>query len=335
MKNNILNETFQKHLSLLQEKLKITSPTKKEPFLSGFDKDVGHLSKERQSIARNKLLDLYNKPLSSFVPGLKTLINDDDVKLFLKYAKVDGDLNDDNINVSSKQLINVNSLTATQSEVFLDKSIKWPMQNDPTQIKNFILTGIPPESMSPIVISGEYIIDGHHRWSQVYCWNKDAKVPSINIAFNKHEENEPEKLLKKIHIGIASSTGQVPLEDKGGTYNLFDVDPNKLTSYLVSALSYFPKAYEVFKDPQVIEKMKSTINESKIDKKQSQMTFLNKDDQSNLNSIIVPYIYANVLSLQKKKGIFPRSVMPQTEKLEKLDKLISYLKSGDINFDIH
>ena len=61
--SKLLNETFQKHLKLLQVKLNITNPTKKEPFLVGFDKNIGHLSKERQSIARNKLLNLYNEPL--------------------------------------------------------------------------------------------------------------------------------------------------------------------------------------------------------------------------------------------------------------------------------
>lgn len=336
MKKDILNETFQKHLALLQEKMGITKPTKKEPFLGGFDSEVGHLPKERQQIARRKLSELYSKPLAQFVPELKSLIKDHDVQLFLKYAKVDGDLNDDNINVSGKTYVDVNTLKATQNEVFLNTSIKWPMENDPTQIKNFILTGIPPEKMNPIVTSGNYIIDGHHRWSQVYCWNKNAKIPSVNITFNKHEENEPEKLLKKIHLGIASLTGKVPLEDKGGLYNLFTIDPLKLTKYLVTTLSYYPKAWAVFNDPQVIEKMKSTINERKEDDKQVQMNFLDTKNQSLLNSVVVPYIYSNIKSLREgdKIGIFPRNIMPQTEKLNKLEQLIKYMKSGDINFDI-
>ena len=338
-----LNETFQKHLRLLQEKLNITNPTKKEPFLGGFDKSVGHLSKERQEVARLKLSELYNKPLQSFVPELKSLINDKDIQLFLKYAKVDDNLNDDNINISAKTVVDVKTLTATQSEVFLNSSIKWPMQYDTNQIKNFILTGIPPETMKPIIVSGEYIIDGHHRWSQVFCWNKDAKLPVHNVTFNKHEENEPEKLLKKIHLGIASLTNKVPLEDKGGTYNLFTIDPHKLTTYLVSAFSNYPKAWKVFNDPQVIDKMKSTMVVNKKDKNsdlyskfatQTQMDFLDAKNQSVLNSIVVPYLYSNIKLLQTRKGIYPRSVMPQTEKLNSLSEFINYMKSGDINFDV-
>ena len=51
-----------------------------------------------------------------------------------------------------------------------------------------------------VTYNGKYVIDGHHRWSQVYAANPDAKVPTIDIRGNL----KPSEMLKVVHAAIAA-----------------------------------------------------------------------------------------------------------------------------------
>ena len=242
MEKNIFNETFQKHLRLLSEK--ISSDQKDE--IEKFDKKLSY-----------KLSKIYEKDLPTFVQSFKILVKDPKVQKFLMSAKEDGDLTDDKIEISGPYYLPVKSLNATQNEVFLDKSIKWPMQNDATQIHSWILNGYVDSMPAIITSANKYIIDGHHRWSQAYCFNKNAKIKVFNINF---DSNNVEDILKKIHIGIAASVKNVPLEDKGGESNLFKIQEAELNNWLLKNLPSNPNTLLMFKKQEVLDKMKSVLN---------------------------------------------------------------------------
>lgn len=57
----------------------------------------------------------------------------------------------------------------------------------------------------PIIIyNGEYVLDGHHRWSQVYAANPNATIPALNITGNLSAD----QILKVVHTAIAADAGQ-------------------------------------------------------------------------------------------------------------------------------
>jgi hypothetical protein len=330
MKNNILNETFQKHLKLLQEKLNITNPTKKEPFLNESDEDVTRLSTSDMKTISITLKSLYDSDLPEFVSGLKSIISDPKVQQFLKSAKHDGNLNDDNISIDeTPHLVKVNTLQPSQDEVFLGNSIEWPMEKNPSQIRNFILYG-KQEGFGPIVTSGEYVIDGHHRWSQVFCWNKDAEIPTYNIKFNGNEKI-PTDIIKKTFLGIASIYGKVDLSDKGGDLNLFVITKDQLEQWLTNKFTLYPDAWKIFCENDVMAKIKP--KEAQQIQFSNISTFGEGDSSSYLNKVVVPYLYSNISALVGRgEGLYSRKIMPQTGDITKFTKDI---KAGNINFDIN
>ena len=138
--SKLLNETFQKHLGLFLNKFYKDNPTKKLSFLNESDEDVTQLAPADKKTISIKLKNLYDSDLSAFVLGLKAIISDPKVQIFLKSAKHDGNLTDDNILIDeTPKLVKVNTLQSSQDEVFLDNSIEWPMKKNPSQIRNFIL----------------------------------------------------------------------------------------------------------------------------------------------------------------------------------------------------
>jgi hypothetical protein len=330
--SKLLNETFQKHLGLFLNKFYKDNPTKKLSFLNESDEDVTQLAPADMKAISIKLKNLYDSPLPDFVGGLKSIISDPKVQIFLKSAKHDGNLTDDNISISADAKgVKVNTLKPTQNEVFLDKSIEYPMKKDPDQIRNFILAG-KQEGMPAIVTSGGYVIDGHHRWSQVFCWNKDAFIPTYNITFNANEPDIPTDLLKKTFLGIAAIDGVINLSDKGGELNLFNIQEDALGNWLTGRFTTYPGAWAIFCENEVMAKIKP--------KEAQQIQFLNinkfreGDSLSYLNKVVVPYLYSNIETLRNNgKGIYSRKIMPQTG--GDIAKFATDLKAGNINFDIN
>jgi len=322
MNSNILNETFDKHLRLLKSKLN----EEENPTLSQNITQPDNIDTE----TKVKLSALMNKKFDEgFVNKLKELISDEKVRQFLNAAKIDGNLKDDKITVTGDPngtAVKVDGLSATQSEVFLDKSIGFPIEKGLSdQIKHFILQGSAPSGFPPIVISGKYVIDGHHRWSQVFCWNYESTIPAVSIEFEG--QSNPDELLKKIHLTIAAQRGSVPLEDKGGTLNLFTLNQTQLFEWLNEKLTAFPKIIdEVFKDSAVKRKMMDRIKSQNVD---------DSNNTKYIETLITPYIFTNIQAIKEKKGNHPRKIMPQTEKDTSLPAYFGKLKTGDINVDVN
>jgi len=328
--SKLLNETFQKHLGLFLNKFYKDNPTKKLSFLNESDEDVTQLAPADMKTISIKLKNLYDSDLSAFVLGLKAIISDPKVQIFLKSAKHDGNLTDDNILIDeTPKLVKVNTLQSSQDEVFLDNSIEWPMKKNPSQIRNFILAG-KQEGMPAIVTSGGYVIDGHHRWSQVFCWNKDAEIPAYNIEFNGNEKI-PTDLIKKTFLGIASIYGKVDLADKGGDLNLFKITEEQLEEWLTGRFTTYQDAWAIFCENEVMAKIKP--KEAQQIQFSNISTFGEGDSLSYLNKVVVPYLYSNISALVNNgNGLYSRKIMPQVGDITQFTKDV---KAGNINFDIN
>jgi hypothetical protein len=201
--------------------------------------------------------------------------------------------------LSSKKKVNsrfldapVANLIPTQNEIDVDKSLKWSLKS-PESARDFLFCKTPIKINGLTIVSsanGKFVIDGHHRWSQVYSLNPNCKMSSVDLTDIK----DPINALKSTQLGIAAGTDKngkeidkIPVSIVEGR-NLLKISEADLKAYVVQNLA--DNVLAVFKE----------FNAS-IDTKEK----------------VADYIWQNVSRMQKNNQPVPgapgRSVMPQTD----------------------
>lgn len=120
-----------------------------------------------------------------------------------------------------KVALPTDKLIPTQSEIAMANSLDRNLQD----AKNVeALFGNPVTVGLPIVVfNKKYIIDGHHRWSQLACFNPKASI----VAFNFDVPGESGDagaldVLRDFQTGIALLYDKQPPQGKAGGINLLD-----------------------------------------------------------------------------------------------------------------
>ena len=254
--------------------------------------------------ALNKLKDIINLKYEDFVKELGDMANDDKIVAAIRAGKRDGKISDERI-AFTKISIPVKKLHPTQNEIDVDKSLKIQLKDQyPGQIEN-ILEGKDVVLKAPIItLNGKYIIDGHHRWSQVYAMNDDATMTALDMKVDE----DPLTVLKAVQMAIVAKLKDLPVSNVEG-HNLLEIEETKLKTYVGSNVS-----------DAAIDKLHKA-------KKIEQRT---KEDVEN-------YIWDNVSQMQKTsqpiKDAPDRNVMPQTDDAEDTaGNWSDLLKAGVINF---
>ena len=251
------------------------------------------VSEADESQFQSKLQQILKQNYSGFVSALGKFAADPKFRQFIK----DTDENKSEINLVS---IPVTKLIPTQNEIDVDKSLAFPLTKP--QAAAYALKGGSVKVASPIIVfNGKYIIDGHHRWSQLYAVNKDAKIVAYN--FTNPDIKNPLDALKATQIAIlGAGATKIPKATVEGK-NLLRMDEATLKDYVVKTAT----------DPvvEVFNKMRQT------DSKES----------------IANYIWSNVESMQQTSqpvsGAPGRGIMPQADAVPGgLTKTISTLKQG-------
>lgn len=133
-----------------------------------------------------------------------------------------GDLGDIKLKFQ-KKYIHVKRLTPTQSEIDLKSSVLFALCN-PEYIRNIfkpvVKLGIPI-----VTYNGVFIVDGHHRWSQAYIFNRNCKMNAINFD----GEDSPIVMFRAIQ-GVIAAWKSEHGEDKNDIasslatpgFNIFD-----------------------------------------------------------------------------------------------------------------
>ena len=185
----------------------------------------------------------------------------------------------------------VGDLEPTQNEIDIDKSLKFPLTNaDSARI--CLKGGVIAVAGKRIVTGGggKFIIDGHHRWSQVCALNPEAKIAAIDLSDIKN----PIKALKATQLGIAADLGKVPTAKVKGS-NLLKIGKDALVAYVVKTV--IPKVLEEFK----------------------------KAGKANDTNSVAEYVWKNVEQMQQKNQPVPgapeRGIMPQTDDASKWQDL--------------
>jgi len=237
-----------------------------------------------------KMADL---PIEQFVSQFKNVASDSKVKAILRAGLKDGKPDDEKNSFNLKTL-SVDRLHPTQNEIGFNQSLLAILK----QYKSFpnvdkggsldkILQGDAVQIGEPIVtLNSEFIIDGHHRWSQTYVANPDATMKCIDL---KMPDMKPEDVLKVMHMAIASIVGSLPLAEAKGT-NLLTANETEVKEFIIENLE--DKALALYKEHK----------------------------QLNTKEEVADYIWKNVKQMQThnepSSDAPSRNYMPQTDDAE-------------------
>ena len=132
----------------------------------------------------------------------------------------------------NKKNIYVQQLNPTQAEIDLKNSVLYPLCH-PECIPNFFKPAV--ELSIPLVtFNDNFVIDGHHRWSQGLCFNPSCKMVCVNF---KGALSAPQ-MLKATQGAIAAymsekgNNNDIPsaIVDKG--FNIFDNNRADIENFL-------------------------------------------------------------------------------------------------------
>lgn len=185
----------------------------------------------------------------------------------------------------------VGDLKPTQNEIDVDKSLKFPLTNA-ASAELCLKGGTIAVAGKKIITAGggKYIVDGHHRWSQVCALNPEAKIAAVDLSDIK----DPFKALKATQLGIAADLGTVPSVEVKGE-NLLKIGKDALIVYVQKVAT--PEVLEVFKK------------------------YKKGDDAKAVGE----FIWTNVEKMQKDNQPVPgapkRDIMPQTDDAANWKKL--------------
>ena len=197
-----------------------------------FQKLAGILKEDE---TQDKLDDLSaafeSDSVEAYVSLLKQYQTDPKVVAVLKSGVTDGKPNDEKFKVSEGNL-SVKNLRPTQNEIGAEESLKNILTDQYGSLDGF-LKGSAKFSEPIITYNGEFILDGHHRWSQVYAANPEAVIPAINVI----GKFDPKDILKIIHTAIAVDAGAtktISANLKAG--NLLEFNSDKVKTYVAEEL---------------------------------------------------------------------------------------------------
>ncbi len=241
------------------------------------DEDFGDLGDTTEE-AFDTLVDELNKlSLPGLVSELNDITNDPKLYALLSLGFGGGELADVKMNVSS-QSISVAKLVPTQREIGLDNSLSYPLSGDCGTYFNSPVTIVAPI----ITYNGNFVIDGHHRWSQLYMVNPTATISAIDFSY---DDMSPLRMLRNLQGAIAVSEGTVPSQ-VCDLANVFQMSESDIRSYVEQNIS-----------DQCSQSLMELVG-------------LDSEDE------VIEYIVGNAMTLQRENipyGDAPaRDFMPQT-----------------------
>jgi len=165
----------------------------------------------REDATDDKLSDLSDKfdngSIEDYVSDLQKYLTDPKVVAVIKAGQTDGDPGDEKLSAGETSIA-AKELKPTQNEIGAEESLKNILTDKYGSLDGF-LRGKASFPTPVITYNGKFVIDGHHRWSQVYAANPDAEVPVLDIKGNL----EPEQILKAVHAAIAATAGKTDTRD--------------------------------------------------------------------------------------------------------------------------
>ena len=252
----------------------------------------------------------HDLPLEDFVSLLKQVADDPSFRaLALAGRKDDGGPPDEAVTVTGGTPIAAKDLTPTQKEIEVNKSLGDQMTNkfgSTAAALNPEVIHMPGKKgpTSILTYQNTFILDGHHRWSQIMMTNPEGMVAVQNLGGTAIQTAEA--ALKATQLAIAGLAGNVLT--KGVENNLLNLSADGMRQIVNSNIS-----------DEVLELLVKMKKISKPDKAEA-----------------AEYYVRNLKIIQgKPPGAFSREGgMPQAgDSGVSQDKVNDALESGMINFD--
>jgi len=249
----------------------------------------------------------------TFVTQLGDAVADSKVAAVLAAGADDGEPADEKITLTDGD-IDVTALRPTQNEIALDKSLTYPL-TDVKSAEDCLKGGSVAIAGNRIVTAeGSYIIDGHHRWSQLYAMNKDAKIAVTDMV--SKDLKKPMDFLKITQVAIAADLKKVPNATAKGSINLITISKDQLKKFVKTTIT--PDVMKIF-----VKYGKVKVNSKKD---AENLSASNLEQAAN-------YIWTNVQSMQQTskpvEGAPKRDFMPQTDDAKNWQKLAA---RGSLNY---
>lgn len=197
---------------------------------------------------RSEVIDLLKGAYPDYIQKLNDLVNDPKSKVLIDKS-FGGELGDMKLKMSIKQIC-ANNLMPTQNEIDTSKSLDYFLTHS-EQISN-LFNGVVTLKFPLVTFNGSWIIDGHHRWSQVVCYNPEAKMQCIDFKGNA----TPIQILKAVQGAIAAAEGEVPSLKVTGL-NIYDMNEKSARKYFEERLTdkVFENFHQYITEPNNKEEM--------------------------------------------------------------------------------
>lgn len=156
-------------------------------------------------------------------PALEKIVSDPKLYTLLSEGFGDGELAKVKMS-SSTTAIPVTQLLPSQSEIGLDNSLSYPLKQDCSNLFKSPVTIVAPI----ITYRKTFIIDGHHRWSQLYMMNPSARITAINFNYN---DQSPYRALRNFQGAIAVAHKKVP-KSFSKVNNVYEMSENAIEDYI-------------------------------------------------------------------------------------------------------
>jgi len=155
----------------------------------------------------DKLADLSDKfengSIEDYVATLQKYATDPKIAAVLQAGQVDSKGKADERFSVAGASPKAKDLKPTQNEIGAVDSLLNILTDEYGSLGSFLKgTASFPDPI--IIYNNEYILDGHHRWSQVYAANPDATISALNVTGRL----DAKQILKVVHTAIAADAGQ-------------------------------------------------------------------------------------------------------------------------------
>lgn len=147
----------------------------------------------------------------------------------------------------------------------------------------------------PIVTyNGQYVIDGHHRWSELYMINPYANIAALNIEVHNGDNPSPLSMLKIIQRFILKKSKESRSE-KAGFINVFTANEYVLKQFIRTTMTqgfvdYYMQKTNIKSFEGVVESIYKNIRQFQMDKKpieDAPMRMLMPQTDVKLNKLLV------------------------------------------------
>jgi len=269
------------------------------------------IGEESPSPAAAAFIKGQDKGLEDYTTLLKQIAMDPEFRKLAFAGKKDAaGPGDEALTVTEGTPVAAKNLTPTQMDIDMEKSLGDQMKNrwDPPSTEEAlqkVVTMPSPGGQIPLLTyNNKYILDGHHRWSQVMMTNPEGMMTVSNLSGPALQDEEA--ALKATQLAIAALAGNV--ETKGTKINLLKFPAEAMAEYVRKNIA-----------PEVLELLVKYKKISSPDVEEA-----------------VEYYVGNLGAIQAKPaGEFSRvKGMPQADESGTTQAAVnSALKSGTINFD--